>query len=213
MKSKQLESTQLKFKKLSGKIQIDETFIKEIYKGNFSTHKVSNVVINEKQKYKSSNLEQALDSVCQYSSSTFINNSSIEQTQNTISCSRQLTETNTFQKMNGFYKSETKSNTDNWSANVNAKVTAKASGLAGIPFVAEGKVEVAIEVGAGYTWGGVKTYTVADTSNSSDTEIKTTTNTVTINVPFQPVKVPTHSKISISVISWKNNIELILNYY
>ncbi|WP_342264825.1 IS1/IS1595 family N-terminal zinc-binding domain-containing protein [Spiroplasma endosymbiont of Clivina fossor] len=35
MKSKQLENTQLKFKKLSGKIQIDETFIKEIHKGNF----------------------------------------------------------------------------------------------------------------------------------------------------------------------------------
>ncbi len=29
------ENTQLKFKKLSGKIQIDETFIKEIHKGNF----------------------------------------------------------------------------------------------------------------------------------------------------------------------------------
>ncbi len=35
MQSKQLENTQLKFKKLSGQIQIDETFIKEIYKGNF----------------------------------------------------------------------------------------------------------------------------------------------------------------------------------
>ncbi|WP_425379465.1 hypothetical protein [Spiroplasma endosymbiont of Stenodema calcarata] len=35
MQSKQLENTQLKFKKLNGQIQIDETFIKEIHKGNF----------------------------------------------------------------------------------------------------------------------------------------------------------------------------------
>ncbi|WP_342256720.1 hypothetical protein [Spiroplasma endosymbiont of Poecilobothrus nobilitatus] len=35
MKSKQLENTQLKFKTLNGQIQIDETFIKEIHKGNF----------------------------------------------------------------------------------------------------------------------------------------------------------------------------------
>lgn len=35
MKAKQLENTQLKFEKLNGEIQIDETFIKEIHKGNF----------------------------------------------------------------------------------------------------------------------------------------------------------------------------------
>ncbi|WP_425378099.1 hypothetical protein [Spiroplasma endosymbiont of Polydrusus pterygomalis] len=35
MQSKQLKNTQLKFKKLNGQIQIDETFIKEIHKGNF----------------------------------------------------------------------------------------------------------------------------------------------------------------------------------
>ncbi|WP_342255885.1 IS1/IS1595 family N-terminal zinc-binding domain-containing protein [Spiroplasma endosymbiont of Poecilobothrus nobilitatus] len=35
MKSKQLENTQLKFKTLNGQIKIDETFIKEIHKGNF----------------------------------------------------------------------------------------------------------------------------------------------------------------------------------
>ncbi|WP_338965939.1 IS1/IS1595 family N-terminal zinc-binding domain-containing protein [Spiroplasma endosymbiont of Sarcophaga carnaria] len=35
MQSKQLENTQLKFKKLNGQIQMDETFIKEIHKGNF----------------------------------------------------------------------------------------------------------------------------------------------------------------------------------
>jgi len=72
--------------------------------------------------------------------------------------------------MNGFSKSETTSNTDNWSANINTKVTAKASGSAGIPIVAEGKVEIAVEVGEGYTWGESQTYTIGDTSNSSDTE-------------------------------------------
>ncbi len=35
MQSKQLENTQLKLKKLNGQTQIDETFIKEIHKGNF----------------------------------------------------------------------------------------------------------------------------------------------------------------------------------
>lgn len=37
MKSWQLKETQKKFKKLSGRIEIDETFIKEIHKGNFKS--------------------------------------------------------------------------------------------------------------------------------------------------------------------------------
>ncbi|WP_342264450.1 IS1595 family transposase [Spiroplasma endosymbiont of Clivina fossor] len=37
MKSKQLAKTQKSFKKLSGIIEIDETFIKEIHKGNFKS--------------------------------------------------------------------------------------------------------------------------------------------------------------------------------
>ncbi|RUO85924.1 ETX/MTX2 family pore-forming toxin [Spiroplasma endosymbiont of Megaselia nigra] len=175
--------------------------IKDILNINLQDLKVFNVFLEETQKNKSSNLEQDLNDVCKESNSTFVNDSDIEQSYLTISCSKQLTETNTFQKMNGFSKSKTTANADNWSANVNTKITTKASGSAGIPLVTEGKVEVAVEVGGGYTWGGSKTYTIGDTSTSSDTEIKTTTNTTTITVPSQPVKVPPHKKISVSVNS------------
>ncbi|RUO85950.1 hypothetical protein [Spiroplasma endosymbiont of Megaselia nigra] len=198
---------------LEYKKQNPNSKIKKIYNINLEELTLSDITIEQTQKNKSSNLEQNINDFCKDSNSTFINNSNIDQTQNTIACSKQLIETNTFQKMNGFSKSETTSSTDNWSANVNTKVTLKATGSAGITFIAEGKVEVGVEVGGGYTWGGTKTYTIANTSNSSDTEIKTTTNTTTITVPSQPVKVPAHSKISISVISWENNIKLILSYY
>ncbi|WP_338989252.1 PQQ-binding-like beta-propeller repeat protein [Spiroplasma endosymbiont of Seladonia tumulorum] len=187
--------------------------IKQILNINLKNLTESELVLEETQKNKSYNLEQDLNDICKDSNSTFINNSSIEQIQNTVSCSKQLTETNTFQKMNGFSKSETTSNTDNWSTNVNTKVTAKASSNAGVPVVFGAKLEVAVEAGGGYTWGKSKTYTITDTSNSSETEIKTTTNTTTITVPSQPVKVPPHSKISVYVTSLQNNIELILNYY
>ncbi|WP_338989942.1 hypothetical protein [Spiroplasma endosymbiont of Seladonia tumulorum] len=187
--------------------------IKQILNINLKNLTESELVLEETQKNKSYNLEQDLNDICKDSNSTFINNSSIEQIQNTVSCSKQLTETNTFQKMNWFSKSETTSNTDNWSTNVNTKVTAKASSNAGVPVVFGAKLEVAVEAGGGYTWGKSKTYTITDTSNSSETEIKTTTNTTTITVPSQPVKVPPHSKISVYVTSLQNNIELILNYY
>ncbi|WP_339024151.1 hypothetical protein [Spiroplasma endosymbiont of Agriotes lineatus] len=87
--------------------------IKNILNINLENLTVSDVTIEQTQKNKSSNLEQDLNDVCKDYNSTFVNNSSIEQTQNTVSCSKQLTETNTFQKMNRFSKSETTSNTDN----------------------------------------------------------------------------------------------------
>ncbi|WP_342189458.1 ETX/MTX2 family pore-forming toxin [Spiroplasma endosymbiont of Dilophus febrilis] len=198
---------------LQHKKQNPNSEIKDILNINLENLTVSNVIIDEEQKNKSFNSEENLESACKDSASTFINKSNSEQTQYTISCSKQFTETNTFQKMNGFSKSNSTSNTENWSWNVNTKVTVKASGEAGIPLVAKGKVEVGVEVGAGYTWGGSKTYTVGNTSNSSDTEIKTTTSTTTIAVPSQPVKVPPHSKISIFNSSWKNNIQLTLNVF
>ncbi len=187
--------------------------IKKISNINLENLILSDVTIEQTQKYISSNLMENIGNICPNFNSTFVNNSSIEQNQNTPSCSTQLTETNTFQKMNGFSKSETTSNTDNWSANVNTKVTAKAGVSAGIPFIAEGKVEVAVEVGGGYLWGESQTYNIGDTSNSSDTEIKKTTNNITINIPSQSVKVPGKSKISIFITSWVNNIQIILSYY
>ncbi|WP_338992857.1 ETX/MTX2 family pore-forming toxin [Spiroplasma endosymbiont of Seladonia tumulorum] len=187
--------------------------IKKIYNINLENLTLSDVTLKQTQKNKSSNLEQDINDFCKDSDSTFINNSSIEQTQNTVSCSKQLTETNTFQKMNGFSKSELTSNTENWNWNVNGKVTVKTSSNAGVPLVFGAKLEVSVEVGAGKTWGGSKNYTIGEVTNSSNTEIKTTTETMTINVPSQPVKIPPHSKISISVNAWKNNIVLILSYY
>ncbi|WP_338991128.1 ETX/MTX2 family pore-forming toxin [Spiroplasma endosymbiont of Seladonia tumulorum] len=187
--------------------------IKKIYNINLKNLTLSDVTLKQTQKNKSSNLEQDINDFCKDSDSTFINNSSIEQTQNTVSCSKQLTETNTFQKMNGFSKSELTSNTENWNWNVNGKVTVKTSSNAGVPLVFGAKLEVSVEVVAGKTWGGSKNYTIGEVTNSSNTEIKTTTETMTINVPSQPVKIPPHSKISISVNAWKNNIVLILSYY
>ncbi|RUO85953.1 ETX/MTX2 family pore-forming toxin [Spiroplasma endosymbiont of Megaselia nigra] len=173
---------------------------------------VSNFTLNEIQLNKSSNLLEDLTEICKDSNSTLINNNDIEQNQNTISCSQQITETNTIQKINGFSKSKTTANTENWSWNINTKVTAKASGSAGIiPIVNEGKVEVGVEVGSGYTWGESKTYTIGDTSTSSETEIKTTTSTTTITIPSYSVKVPPHSKIITSTKTWKNNIVIILS--
>ncbi|WP_374697004.1 ETX/MTX2 family pore-forming toxin [Spiroplasma endosymbiont of Polydrusus formosus] len=130
--------------------------IKNISNINLENLIVSNIFIEEIQKNKSFNLEKELESVCKNSESTFINDTDIEQIQYTISCSKQFTETNTIQKMNGFSKSDSTADNKNWSANVNTKITTKASGSAGIPFVTEGKVEVGIEVGGGYTWGGQK---------------------------------------------------------
>lgn len=113
--------------------------------------------------------------------------------------------------MNGFSKSESTADNDNWTAKWGGKFTFKATGSAGIPLVAEGKVEAGFEVSHETSWGKSRTETITDTSTSSDTEIKTTTNTTTITVPSQPVKIPPHSKISISVITWQNNIKIILN--
>ncbi|GAA6238814.1 MAG: hypothetical protein SPLM_09290 [Spiroplasma phoeniceum] len=190
--------------------------VKKIYNINLENLTVSDVIIEQTQKYKSSNLEQNFESVCKDSVSLFKNYSSIEQTQYTISCSKELTETNTFQKMNGFTKSETTSNTDNWSTNVNTKVTAKASSSASIPNFINGKIEVDIkidDINIQKAWGESKTYTISDMSNSADTKIKTTTNTITINVPSQPIKIQPHSSISVSTNTWKNNIELNLNVF
>ncbi len=197
---------------LNYKKQNPNSEIKNILNINLENLTVSDVTIKQTQKNKALNLEQDLN-ICEKVNATLINNDNIEQTANTSSCSEQLIKTNTFQKMNGFSKSKTEANVDNWSANVNTKVTTKSTVKTGIPFFVKGHVEVGVEVGGGYTWGGSKTYTIGDTSNSSDTEIKTTTKSMTITIPTQSIKIKPHSKISVSVMVWKSNIILILNYY
>ncbi|RUO85809.1 outer membrane protein assembly factor BamB family protein, partial [Spiroplasma endosymbiont of Megaselia nigra] len=89
--------------------------IKIISNINLKNLKVFDVIIESKQKNKPLNLENELN-VCIDSNSTFVNNSNSEQTQYTIACSKQVTETNTIQKMNGFSKSESTANNDNWTA-------------------------------------------------------------------------------------------------
>ncbi|WP_374696841.1 hypothetical protein [Spiroplasma endosymbiont of Polydrusus formosus] len=183
--------------------------IKQILNINLENLILSNVFYQKKQKNKIFNSEQNLESACKDSSSTFINNSNIEQIQYTISCSKQLTETNKFQKMNGFFKSNLTSETDNLSWNINNKVTARAGCSAGITFVGEEKNEVRYE----YKWGGSKNYIITDYSNYDNTKIKTTTNTTATTVTAQLAKVPPHNKISISNKLWNNNIQFILNVF
>ncbi|RUO85818.1 hypothetical protein D9R21_06595, partial [Spiroplasma endosymbiont of Megaselia nigra] len=180
---------------------------------------------------KSKNLED----ICQNISAVFTNNTTIEQTQNSNSCSEKIVETNTFQKLNGFSKTETKSNSTTtgksnskadkkaWSWNWNAKVGIKTQVSVGIPLLAEGKVEVSGEVGGGETrWedttytdsineGKTTTFNVGDISNTANTEIHTNTKDITITIPSQPVKIPPHSKYSIFVKSNKVLSEFILS--
>ncbi|KAF0850080.1 hypothetical protein [Spiroplasma poulsonii] len=197
---------------------------------------VSDISLKQKENgYKAFIKNEKLENVCQNISATFTNNSNIEQTQSTASCSEKIVETNTFQKLNGFSKTETKSDstttgTSNskadkkaWSWNWNAKVGVKTKAKVGLPLVAEGEVELSGEIGGGETRGEDTTYTnsenegktltfnVGDISNSADTQIHTNTKDITITIPSQPVKIPPHNTYSIDVKSNKEITEFTLS--
>ncbi len=182
---------------------------------NFSFENISNINLDNltvyntylKQKNEDKIIKiENMEGICHNISSTFKNKTNIEQTQNTNSCSEKTLETTTFQKLNGFSKTETKADstttgTSNskadknaWSWNWNSKVGVKAKSKVGIPLIAKGEFEASGEVGGGETRGEDTTYTnsrnegkttifnVGNTSNTADTEIHTETHEITITV-------------------------------
>jgi hypothetical protein len=59
--------------------------------------------------------------------------------------------------IHNFSQSVTESKTNSWSSSWSIKVGVKASGEAGVPFLAQGKWEISAETGFSYTWGGAET--------------------------------------------------------
>ncbi|MEA5534827.1 ETX/MTX2 family pore-forming toxin [Crocosphaera sp. XPORK-15E] len=78
---------------------------------------------------------------------------------------------------------------NNWSHNVGAKVGVSTSIKTGIPFIAEGKVDVSLEASYNYTWGG--------TLETSDSFEYTATATV-----------PPHSEIEAQVLVTQTKFDL-----
>ncbi len=186
--------------------------IKKIININLENLILSNVVLEEKQKNKSYNSEEDIN-ICPDFYIYLENRGDYNQNINTIICYKQITQTNTFQKINGFSKSESTANNNNWSLNANNKVIAKYSSNAGVPLVFGTKIEVTFDSSAGKTWGKSETHTMGNSTNSADKKIKTTIDTQTINIPHQSIMVPKKSMVPVFVVGLKNNIQLILNYY
>lgn len=71
---------------------------------------VYDVSLKQKEnRYKAFITIEQLENICQNISGTFINNTDLEQTQFTNSCLQKVVKTTTIQKLNGFSKTETKS--------------------------------------------------------------------------------------------------------
>jgi hypothetical protein len=81
------------------------------------------------------------------------------------------------------------SETSSWSNTVGGKIGVKTTFKTGIPFIAEGKVEVSAEISESYTWG----------------ETKGTTKTVGTQVT---VNIPPHSQITASFVAQRQEVNI-----